>query len=127
MVSVHRPTAADASSDAPLDLEVLARLMGNPAPEHLHRMLATFWEAEGDTPRTLRRLADAHDGPALAGAAHGAKGAASYVGAHAVADLCRSLEVSAKREDWTDVATLTVQVEKAYAEIGAFIRKAGRR
>lgn len=106
---------------APVDLEVLARLMGNPAPENLNRMLATFWQAEGQTPRTLRTLAAARDGEALAGAAHGAKGAASYVGAYDVADLCRALEVSARREDWSAVADLAAQVERAYAEIGAFI------
>lgn len=113
-------------SAAPVDLEMLGRLMGNPPPEYLHRMLATFWEAEGDTPVTLRKLAEARDGRALAGAAHGAKGAATYVGAHAAADLCKALEKSAKRADWTGVATLTTQVEQAYAEIGAFIRKASQ-
>jgi HPt (histidine-containing phosphotransfer) domain-containing protein len=120
------PSNVVPGSTAPVDLEVLGRLMGNPPPEHLHRMLATFWEAESDTPVTLRKLAEARDGRALAGAAHGAKGAATCVGAHAAADLCKALEKSAKRHDWTGVATLTTQVEQAYAEIGAFIRRASK-
>ena len=108
---------------APVDLTVLARLMGNPGPDSLNRMLAVFWQAEGETPRALRALADSRDGKGLAEAAHGAKGAAACVGATTLADLCKDLELAAKRDDWAAVTTLTVQVEQAYTELGAFIQK----
>lgn len=107
--------------DSPVDLDVLSRLMGNPSPDSLNRMLVTFWESEGGTPRTLHKLAEVRDGEALAEAAHGAKGAASFIGAHTVAELCRVLEIGARAGDWAAVAALVAQVEKAYAEIGAFI------
>lgn len=112
---------SDAPSGPPVDLAVLSRLMGNPPPESLNRMLATFWESESGTPLALQKLADICDGAALAEAAHGAKGAASFIGALGAAELCRRLEISARAGDWAIVAMLMAQVENAYAEIGAFI------
>ena len=108
----------------PVDLNALARLLGRADPAMLNRMLAVFWQTEAETPQVLRRLALARDGKALAGAAHGAKGAASSVGAAKVADLCLRLERSAKGDDWDAVAALLPYIEQAYADVGAFIAKA---
>lgn len=107
----------------PVDLEALSHLMGDPAPDTLAPLLASFWELEGGAPRDLRRLADARDSAGLAAAAHGAKGAASLICARAAADLCRALEASARAQDWAAVAVLVVQIEAAYAAVGAFIAK----
>ena len=113
--------AAGAPKDLPVDLEVLARLMGNPGPDALNRMLAVFWQTENETRRVLRGLTDARDGKALAEAAHGAKGAASCVGATRLADLCKRLELAAKGDDWNVVAAVMAQVEQAYSDLGGFI------
>jgi HPt (histidine-containing phosphotransfer) domain-containing protein len=116
--------AADpAMGDAPVDLAALARLMGRSDPTLINQMLAMFWQAEAETPLMLRRLTLARDGSALAGAAHGAKGAASSVGATKVAHLCKELECCAKGDDWDAVTALTAEVEQAYSEVGAFIAK----
>lgn len=114
----------DRDKGSPVDLGALARLLGRSDPAMINRMLAVFWQTEAETPQVLRRLALARDGAALAGAAHGAKGAASSVGAAKVAHLCLTLERSAKSGDWEAIAALMVQVEQAYAEVGAFIEKA---
>lgn len=113
--------ASPSGEDVPVDLGVLARLMGDPAPETLRLMLANFWESEGGTPLVLREHAAARDAAALAEAAHGARGAASFIGARSAADLCLALERSARAENWSAVAPLLEDVEKAYAAIGAFI------
>ncbi|MHB1206573.1 MAG: Hpt domain-containing protein [Rhodospirillaceae bacterium] len=114
----------DRDKDPPVDLDALARLLGRPDPVLLNRMLAVFWQTEAETPQVLRRLALARDGTALAGAAHGAKGAASSVGATKVAQLCLALEHSAKGGDWEAITALIAHVEQAYADVGAFIKKA---
>jgi HPt (histidine-containing phosphotransfer) domain-containing protein len=116
-------TADPAMSDAPVDLAALARLMGRSDPVLINQMLAMFWQAEAETPLMLRRLTLARDSDGLAGAAHGAKGAASSVGATKVADLCKALECCAKSDDWEAVAALTAEVEQAYSEVGAFIAR----
>lgn len=109
--------------DAPVDLEALSRLLGNPSPDNLRRMLAAFWDSEGGTPLALRKLAEGRDGAALAEAAHGAKGAAAFIGAQVAADLCGALEMNARAQDWAAVATAMARLEQAYAEIGAFIAR----
>ena len=95
--------------------------MGDARPDNLNRMLAVFWQAEAETPLTLRRFADARDGKALADAAHGAKGAAAVIGALEIADLCKALELNAGSGDWDAVGRLMTQVEQAYAAARAFI------
>ncbi len=123
MANVHSGASegTGGARGAPVDLEVLARLMGNPGPDALNRMLAVFWQAERETPRVLRVLADVRDGKALMEAAHGAKGAASCVGATLLADLCKRLELAAKGNDWAEVAAVMTQVDQAYADLGGFI------
>ena len=118
MVPTQIPETA---GGAPIDLDVLARLMGDARPDNLNRMLAVFWQAEAETPLTLRRFADARDGKALADAAHGAKGAAAVIGALEIADLCKALELNAGSGDWDAVGRLMTQVEQAYAAARAFI------
>jgi HPt (histidine-containing phosphotransfer) domain-containing protein len=125
MTQSDTPDMADrAGACAPVDLGVLARLMGRSDPAALNRMLAVFWQTEADTPRVLSSLVLARDGKALAAAAHGAKGAASSVGAMKIADLCKALELSAKENDWDAAGRLVTQVDQAYAEVGAFIANA---
>ena len=84
-------------------------------------MLELYWESEGETPERLRELVVARDGNELKLAAHAAKGAAASAGAVVLADLCKDLEHSVARQDWSATDRLAGEIATAFKDIRAFI------
>jgi two-component system sensor histidine kinase/response regulator len=105
----------------PIDLSVMARLVGNDDPAFMKEMLELYWSTEGDTPEKLRELVQARDCANLKLIAHAAKGAAASAGAVTLAGLCKDLENQVTREDWDATARLTAEIAAAFEDIRAFI------
>jgi len=121
-VSVAEANAKNlGSAEPPIDMTVMARLLGNDDPAALQEMIELYWTSEADTPGKLRELVDARDGANLALAAHAAKGAASSAGAVIVAALCKDLENCAAHQDWSAADGLAVKIDHAFGDVRAFI------
>jgi len=114
-------TAAAGSERRPIDVSVMATLLGTSDPDSIQEMLELYWETEGETPALLCELAAARDGDQLKLAAHAAKGAAASAGAIIVADLCKDLEHSAGTDDWGATNRLAADIAAAFKDIRAFI------
>ena len=105
----------------PIDVSVMATLLGTSDPDSIQEMLELYWETEGETPERLRELVTARDGDQLKLAAHAAKGAAASAGAIVLADLCKHLEHSVAQQDWSATDRLTAEIATAFKDIRAFI------
>ena len=105
----------------PIDLSIMTTLLGTSNPDSLQEMLELYWESEGETPERLRELVAARDSDQIKLAAHAAKGAAASAGAVVLADLCKDLEHSVARQDWSATDRLTAEIAAAFKDIRAFI------
>ncbi|MBL8669860.1 MAG: response regulator [Alphaproteobacteria bacterium] len=106
---------------APVDLDRLARQLGNGDPRFLRETLAFFWETMAGTPDELRRLVAAHDAGGLKSAAHAAKGAAGSAGAMPLHALLTDLQTAAAAADWTAIGALMPAVDGAFASLQGYI------
>ncbi|MEN3974905.1 ATP-binding protein [Emcibacter sp. SYSU 3D8] len=113
--------AAAPSAPAPIDMEVLARILGKDDPNYLRLMLDVFWQSVEDSPAKLHQLAEVRDARQLKSAAHSARGAAASAGANILAELLGILEAAADGQEWRIVDDLLPGVQSAFDDLGAFI------
>jgi signal transduction histidine kinase/CheY-like chemotaxis protein len=121
-----KPSSAQAEPAAPkpIDMQILARILGKDDPSYLRLMLDVFWQSVEDSPARLRQLAEARDARQLKSVAHSAKGASASAGANVLAELLASLEAAADGQEWAAVDDLLPSVEAAFDDLGAFIESA---
>ena len=105
----------------PVDIAMLARLLGTEDAESLKSIILFFWETMAATPAELRRHFDARNAKLLRDAAHAAKGASASVGAVAASELLKKLQFAAGHADWKQVADIMPGVDAAFADLKQYI------
>jgi signal transduction histidine kinase/DNA-binding response OmpR family regulator/HPt (histidine-containing phosphotransfer) domain-containing protein len=113
--------AADAEPKTPVDLPMLARLLGTDDEEALERIIAFFWETMAATPAELRKSFRARDAKALRDTAHAAKGASASVGAITASSLLKKLQFAAADADWNQVEELMPEIDAAFDALKQFV------
>lgn len=111
----------DMPTDNPIDLAVLARLVGTDDDTYLHDMVKTYWDIMRDTADELNALRDIRDAPKLRDAAHAAKGASASVGAVSIASLLKQLQFAANDADWNQIEDLMPKIETEFTKLGQYI------
>jgi signal transduction histidine kinase/CheY-like chemotaxis protein len=122
----HRPASppAAATRRTALDLEgLLGRCRGK--AEVASRLLGKFSDRLDEDLETLQRTLHGGDGAALAEAAHRLKGSAATVGAIAIRDLAKEIEVRAKRQELGGVDGLLANLEGEIDRVRAASVQAG--
>jgi len=109
------------SSSPPIDLDVLAELMGDGHPAQLTPLYLKFVSAARAACRETAVNADRADLSAVAAAAHGARGDALYFGARRLGELYATIEARAKANDAAAIEVTLAQVREEVARIEAFI------
>jgi PAS domain S-box-containing protein len=113
-------TAALDEPVAPIDLERLARTLGEDDEDELFFMLGIF---NDEFPKLLDNLDKAigqQDARAVHDCAHAAKGAAANAAAPAMTELMKSIEQDAHGEEWEDLKIRTGVAKTEYSRILQF-------
>lgn len=105
-------------SSAQLDLAALEEIYGDDREGIVELVDMVVGQAAGASV-PLHRAVEARDAVALREAAHGLKGAAANVGAVAVCEAARTLELRARDVAWTDIDDLLCELDSALARARA--------
>lgn len=85
-------------------------------------LLDTFLVDSEERLRLLQRAVDAGEAEALRQAAHSFKGSCSNMGAALLAELCRELEETARREQLAVAPALIERIEREFAIVRILYR-----
>jgi CheY-like chemotaxis protein len=116
-------TIADTGDECahPIDMAMLAQLLGTDDDAYLKEMIGVYWDTVRDTPRELAALIAAADAPTLRDAAHATKGASTSVGATPLSSLLKELQLAASAADWNRIAALMPRIESAFTDLQQFV------
>jgi PAS domain S-box-containing protein len=120
--SVEADQQAPAS---PIDLERLARTLGEDDEDELFFMLGIF---NDEYPKLLENLEEAlqgRDARHVHDCAHAAKGAAANAAAPVLMEIMKSIEVDAHLEEWDDLEKRTGAAKIEYSKIVQFCNERG--
>jgi HPt (histidine-containing phosphotransfer) domain-containing protein len=123
-----RPAAADPPAAAVIDpavLETLRQMGGGPGVDVIGDLLGLFRADCRPLLAAIREAVGRGDAPGLRQAAHSLKGAASNLGASALADLCARLEAMGRAGSVAEADPLLPGVERQYDEVCAALEAAG--
>ena len=113
----------DAQSDIPVDMQLLAEIIGDTDETILFGLLDLF---ASEFPALLAKLNAAiadQDARAVHDCAHAAKSAATSDAVQSLVSILQDIESNAQTEDWTGFAGQTEQLEAEYARFGEYFRK----
>jgi signal transduction histidine kinase/CheY-like chemotaxis protein/HPt (histidine-containing phosphotransfer) domain-containing protein len=113
--------AEAATSNGPVDLALLGRLIGTHEPDELRKIVLFFWETTAQTPAELRQHFNARNAKLLRDAAHAAKGASAAVGAVAASELLKKLQFAAGKSDWSQVAAVMPAIDEAFMDLKHYV------
>jgi CheY-like chemotaxis protein len=119
-------TVDEGLAGPPVDMGLLATILGNEDPAYLKKMLVFFWDTMAETPNELSDLINRRDAAQLRDAAHSAKGASASAGAQPLAKLLEQLQHAAADEDWATIETLAPKVDQTFADLKAYIHTFAR-
>ncbi|TWI86058.1 signal transduction histidine kinase [Roseibium hamelinense] len=97
--SANESTLPGGAAVAPLDLSALQEVFGDDG-ETIRDVLADFLDPAWDIIAEIESGYEMRNASEIGAAGHKLKSSAKAVGAHALSDLCLSLEKAAKGEDW---------------------------
>ena len=112
--------AADEASQAPVNLAMLAEILGTNEAADLHEMLGLFKEHFPPLLAALRPTAATKNGKALSEAAHAAKSAASSVAAMPLKDCLEKLEMIAESATEAEIETALSRIEGEVVRVFEF-------
>lgn len=112
---------AKKDSKAPVDLNVMAEIIGTEDPEIVHPILKSFMESlEADFEPMLAAI-DAKEGAKLKSLAHANKGSANSCGALPLGEVLRALEQVGLHEDWETAEAHKDALKEQFSNIKEFI------
>lgn len=111
---------ADQSAQAPVNLAMLAEILGTNESADLREMLELFKEHFPPLLAALKTTAAAKDGKAIREAAHAAKSAASSVAAIALQVCLEKLEMSAESAPDTEIESALSHIENEFTRVFEF-------
>lgn len=101
----------------PINLEELARLVGEDTDEFLDMMAPIFLEDTVNLMQSLKDAVQTQDAPGIHHAAHTLKGTSASMGMVSLSALCRDLEAMAKLEQIQDAPKILSQIEVEYHRV----------
>ncbi len=111
----------------PIDVDMLADLLGGTGPDVVAPVFASFEDSLGSALRDLSQALAAADRVALKRAAHLASGSSSSVGAEDLTEALRKIEAGALSLDWKRLEDLRGDVTRKAASALAYLEAmAGR-
>ena len=123
----YKPSARDDETDLsqpenePIDMAMLARLLGTDDDTYLLEMISVYWDTMCDTPDELAALVSTRDASGLRDAAHAAKGASASVGAVSAASLLKELQFAAAEANWDRVDILMPKIGEAFLALENYV------
>jgi CheY-like chemotaxis protein/HPt (histidine-containing phosphotransfer) domain-containing protein len=116
------PDLAPATFD-PEIVATLRSLSPEGEPDAFESLTRLFVDASADLLVTLREAVATGDVDALRDVAHTMKGSAGNLGAHALADACRQLELAVSSN--SEIAGAAERVESAFAQVESWLEREG--
>lgn len=117
------PQNVIASTGLPVDVRVLAELVGNDDDAVIRKLLMSFRRSAAKALVELQAARSLDDGMAAGAVAHRLKSAARSVGALALGERCAELEEIAKAGDNPKVVVLIASVEAEIAVVERFLEQ----
>jgi len=114
------PAPAAGPKNAPVDLANLSAICGDDSAM-VRELLSDFVTVSREVLGTMRHAIDQRSADGVRSAAHNLKGSAHTAGAKAMAASARALEQAAQSADWPAILTCAPQLERAFAEVAAFV------
>ena len=117
-----------AGIDGTFDREIVAMLRSlspEGEPDAFESLTALFVDSAAGLLETLRDAVETRDADTVRNVAHALQGGAGNLGAMALTDACRRLEVAAS--SGAEVAGAAGRVEAAFAQVEAWLESVGRR
>ncbi|MGL4396412.1 MAG: response regulator [Hyphomicrobium sp.] len=117
-----RDEASDVAADGPIDETMLAPLR-RVRPDLLRRMLLTYLESAPVVLRELDVAVGLADFDAMSRVAHSLKSSSANLGAAALSDLCRSLELAADSRDGATCPIVAGQIRAGFADVSNALQR----
>jgi signal transduction histidine kinase/HPt (histidine-containing phosphotransfer) domain-containing protein len=102
----------------PVNVQMLEDSIGR---DEAHEVLSVYYASLAQLADLIDTAFANHDGAKLRLLAHELKGASGSVGAHQMATVCKEIEYSAEKGDWSACAKLLAEVKVEYRKIDAFL------
>ena len=98
-------------------LEGLARLQRPGAPDLLQKVINLYLQSSQELKESLCAALGVENAETVRESAHALKSSSANVGAHGLADICKTLEAMGRKADLTQAPTLREQLEHEYERV----------